>query len=136
MRYRRLSYRYAMLVENQPRPLGDQWRVERIGVVVAQPRWRPATDVYETQSAFTVICELAVVAQEDLEVQLFQDALVVEGRRRVPPPEGGGVYHSVEIRQGLFQTAVMFPRPIDEQAVEARFENGLLVVTLPKVGER
>src|SRR5690349_11104632 len=60
MRYRQLRYRYALIVGGgQPRPLGELRPGERLGVTVAQPRWRPAADVCETPAGFDVTVELA-----------------------------------------------------------------------------
>jgi HSP20 family protein len=133
MRYRRMGYRYAMVLASQPRPLGDQWRVGRVNVVVAQTAWRPATDVYETPDTVAVTLELAGVDQDEVEIVLFVDAVVVQGQRKIPPVSAGGVYHSAEIRQGSFRAEVMLPAAVDGQRAEARFDQGLLRITLPKV---
>jgi HSP20 family protein len=133
MRYRRMHYRYAVvLAAGQPRPFGDLWRVPRPGVMLAQPCWSPPTDVYETADAVTVTAELAGVEPDALEVLLFEDALVVEGQRRLAPATAGGVYHAAEIRQGRFRLEVALPMPIDPERADARYEQGLLQLTLIK----
>ena len=74
MRYRRLSYRYAMLVRSAPAwPLGDIWPSDRLRPL---PRvgWRPDADMYETATALEVLVELAGLDEDDFEVQLFEDA--------------------------------------------------------------
>jgi HSP20 family protein len=134
MRYRHLGYRYAMVVTTgQPRPYGEGWRGEQVSIILAQPRWRPAADVYETATALEVTVELAGVDQD---VLLFEDALVVEGRRRLAPADRGGVYHAAEIRQGPFRVDVSLPAPIEAKRVEARYEQGLLHILLPKMNRR
>jgi HSP20 family protein len=134
MRYRRLDYRYTMIVTTGLRPFGE-WRAERFEVRLAEPHWRPETDVYETPAAVTVTVELAAVDQEGLEILLFEDALVIEGQRRFLCEEGG-VYRAAEIRQGPFRVAVALPEPVDPDGIDARYEQGLLRVRLPKVGGR
>jgi len=137
MRYRQLSYRYALvLTAGEPRPLGDVRPVDRVGVTVAQPRWRPAADIYETPSAVVVTVELAGVEQDALDVLLYEDAVVIQGRRQLPPREPGGVYHVAEIRQGPFRVEVPLPSAVDAQHVDARYEQGLLRVTLPRLEAR
>lgn len=140
MRYRRLSYRYAVVLGSS-RPvagqlLGDPWGVERQRVSLAQPSWCPPADVYETESTITVTVELAGVDQDRLEALLFQDAVVVEGQRRLPPAEGGGVYHAAQIRQGPFRLEVPLPAPIDPDRVEAHYDRGLLRITFVKADGR
>lgn len=133
MRYRRLGYRYTMVVTTgQAQSLSDVWRVGGINLILAQPRWRPEADVYETPEATVVIVELAGVDEEEMEVLLFEDALVVEGRRVIPTCEEGGLYHAVGIRQGPFRLEVPLPTAIDSTGVEAQYERGLLRIRLPK----
>ncbi len=141
MRYRRLSYRYAVVLGSGGLPSGartpgDPWRTDRQQVTLAQPSWCPPADVYESQSTVTVTIELAGVDQDQLEALLFQDAVVVEGQRRLPPAEGGGVYHAAQIRQGPFRLEVPLPVPIDPDQVEAHYDGGLLRITFVKADRR
>ncbi len=135
MRYRRLSYRYTMVVHSgQTWPFGDFWQSDRPRLL-AQARWQPDADTYETATSIEIIVDLAGLEEEDFEVQLFEDVLVVEGRRLLPSCHEGAVYHAAGIRQGPFRVAVPLPAPVDSEHVEARYEQGLLRVTLPKRGE-
>lgn len=135
MRYRRLHYRYAVvLAADRPRPLGDIWHVERPGVTVALPSWRPPADVYETAETIGVTVDLAGVEVNDLDVLLFEDALIVEGERLVQPPEGPGRFHTAEIRRGAFRLELALPAPIDPEHAEAAYQRGLLHLTLKKDG--
>ena len=135
MRYRRLSYRYAMVVHTgHTRPFGDIWESDRLRVQV-QGRWRPDADVYETANAIEVIVDLAGVEEDDYEVQLFEDALVVEGRRQVPTREGDARYHAAGIRQGPFRVEMPLPARVDPERVHAHYDRGLLHISLPKLRE-
>jgi HSP20 family protein len=136
MRYRRLSYRYALMVTpNQGRPFGDTRQVDQSGPRFAQPYWRPAADVCETDRAVDVTVDLAGVDQDDLEVVLYQDALVVEGQRHLPKAGPHGVYHIAEIHQGPFRLELVLPVAVDQDHVEARQDRGLLRITFPKLGQ-
>ena len=135
MRYRRLSYRYAMVVRSgQTWPFGDMWQTDRLRLLV-QGRWRPDADTYETATTFEIIVDLAGVEEDDFEVQIFEDALVVEGRRDLPSCQEEAVYHAAGIRQGPFQLELPLPGPVDPERVEARHERGLHRITLPKRAE-
>jgi HSP20 family protein len=132
MRYRWLSYRYTMLVRSgQVSPLGDPWLNDRLRLLVAA-RWRPEADVYETAAAVEVVVDLAGVDEDDFEVQLFEDALLVEGRRQLPACPESAVYHTAAIRQGAFRLELPLPAPVDPERVQARYDRGLLSITLPK----
>ena len=87
MRCRHLGIRYTMvLMAGQPPGVGQEgWWADRMpAAALAHSHWRPATDVVETARAITVTVELAGVDEEDVAVLLFEDVLVVEGRRELP----------------------------------------------------
>ncbi len=70
------------------------------------------------------------MADGAIEVQLYEDALVIEGDRPFALGDGRRFYE-VGIRSGPFRLEVPYPRPIDRRRVEARYDAGILVVTLP-----
>jgi HSP20 family molecular chaperone IbpA len=100
-----------------------------------QARWRPDADAYETATTIEITVDLAGVEEEDFEVQLFEDVVVVEGHRRLPACDEGAVYHAAGIRQGPFQVALPLPAPVAPEGVQARYERGLLRLSLPKRAE-
>lgn len=132
MRYRRVTYRSATLRIAAPSwPSSAAWEQETIRLLV-QARWRPATDVAETARSIEVTVDLAGLDEEDFEVQLFDNGLVVEGRRQLPSCGEDAVYHAAGISQGFFRLELPLPARIDPERVEARYDRGLLHVTLPK----
>jgi HSP20 family protein len=135
MRYRRLSYRYTMVVRfGQASPLGDIWQADRLRLLV-KARWRPDADTYETQGTVEVVVDLAGVEEDDFEVQLYDDVLVVEGHRRLPACPREATYHAAGIRQGPFLLEMPLPAAVATERVEARYDRGLLRITLPKRAE-
>jgi HSP20 family protein len=135
VRYRRLSYRYAVVLRSADAwSLGDPWQSDRVRLL-ARGHWRPDVDTYETATTVEIIVDLAGVEEDDFEVQLFEDVVVIEGRRRLPTCEAGAVYHAATIRQGPFQLGVPLPAPVSSEQVEARYDRGLLRITLPKRAE-
>jgi len=132
MRYRRVTYRSATLrIAAHSWPFGAALEHETLRLLV-QARWRPAADVAETARSIEVTVDLAGVDEDDFEVQLFDNGLVVEGRRHLPSCSEDAVYHAAGIPQGLFRLELPLPARIDAERVEARYERGLLHVTLPK----
>ena len=136
MRYRRLSYRYAMVVGSGPAwpRLAEIWPSERVRLFL-QASWRPDADTYETAATVEIIVDLAGVDEDDFEVQLFEDALVVEGQRRLPGCEEAAVYHAASIRQGPFRLELPLPVPVDPERVQAHHDRGMLRISLAKQPE-
>jgi HSP20 family protein len=132
MRYRRLSYRYAVVMATgRSRSFGETWQRQPGGISMGQPAWRPPTDVVETATEVIVLVELAGVDHEQLDVLLFEDAVIVEGERRLPS-HAAGVYHAAEIRQGQVRLELPLPAAIDPAQVDAHYERGLLEMRLGK----
>jgi HSP20 family protein len=132
MRYRHLRERYAMLVADAA---GARWWVagER-EVIVGSPAWRPNVDVCDAGDHLSVTAELAGVEPEDVDVVLYEDALVIAGERRLPPCDAPAVYLVVRIRRGPFRIEIPLSAAVAPEGVTARFEHGLLRVTLPARG--
>jgi HSP20 family protein len=92
--------------------------------------WSPPTDVYETETAFVVRVEVAGMHQADFSVDVEKNFLVIRGVRSEVPERRA--YHQMEIRFGEFSAAVEIPRGVDISRAEAEYEDGFLVVIVPK----
>lgn len=138
MRYRRLSYRYTEVVHWPGPQLGDRWHWRTLEL--ASPEWRPPADLYEASDRLVLKVELPGVSLEQVQVTLFEDALVIEGSRECPLPEaeqvGGGPirFLAAEIRYGPFRLEVPVPASVDRDRVAASYSDGFLFVTLRKGG--
>lgn len=94
--------------------------------------WKPATDVYETDSEIVILMDIAGISTKDITLQLNDNVLVLSGLRR----EIAGVkrkYHAMEIDFGPFERRIELPAPVDPERVTARYLQGFLEVRLPKV---
>ena len=58
--------------------------------------------------------------------------LTIQGEKRLEYNEEKENYHVMERRYGSFQRSLRVPDTVDEGKVEARFDKGVLKVTLPK----
>jgi HSP20 family molecular chaperone IbpA len=97
-------------------------------------QWRPPADIHETPEAVLVKMELAGMREEDIEITLYEDALVVTGRRDDDAARDEAVYyHEAQIRYGPFRAEILLPGPVRREEVEAQYANGFLCITLPKV---
>ena len=133
MRYRRVGYRYTVMTSHTTTwTMAPLWRAPVASLMLGRPHWRPDADLCETKDAIDVVVDLAGMEEDDFEVQLFDDALVVEGRRRLPTCEVGTVYHAAGVRQGPFRLELPLPAAVDSDSVSARYERGLLRIMLRK----
>jgi HSP20 family protein len=132
MRYRRVTYHSTTLrLATQSWPLRAAWEHETLRLLV-HAGWQPASDLAETRTSLEVTVDLAGVDEDGFEIQLFDNGLVVEGRRDLPSCGEDAVYHAAGIPRGFFRLELPLPARIDPDRVEARYDRGLLHVTLPK----
>jgi HSP20 family protein len=96
-----------------------------------QSKWRPPTDVYETEESVIVKVEIAGMSEQDFCVSLSNRNLSVSGVRRDPDCKLS--YQQLEIPYGHFHTEVFLPYAVDREEIRATYENGFLTVVLPKV---
>jgi HSP20 family protein len=95
----------------------------------------PLVSVWEDQEAFHVEAELPGLRQEDLQVVVTQrDVLTITGERKAEDI-GPGSWHRRERGFGRFQRTVTLPAPFEADKVEAKLENGVLQLVLPKAEE-
>jgi HSP20 family protein len=134
MRYRRLTYRYTVVTNRALAwPLAPPGWGRDLSTLL-QGRWRPDADVCETAGGIDIVVELAGVEERDVDIQLFDDAVVVEGERRLPACDPEAVYHAAAVRQGPFRLEVALPAAVDAADVEATYDRGLLRISLKKAG--
>lgn len=96
--------------------------------------WRPPIDIHETPEAIIIKMELAGVGEDDINITLYDNALVVSGHRENDiPPDESVYYHEAQVRYGPFRADVFLPLPVDHNAVQATYDSGFLRVRLPKV---
>ena len=98
-----------------------------------QAPWMPAMDVYETDEQIVVTIELPGMRAEDVEVSVEDSTLTVGGAREFSSEITEESYHRIERRYGAFSRAVTLPPQVDKSKVDARFEDGVLTVDVPKI---
>jgi HSP20 family protein len=92
----------------------------------------PPVNVWEDADAFHVEAELPGVTPDRVEVSVTSgNELVVRGERRAEASPQG-TWHRRECGAGRFERVLALPLPVDADRVEARLQDGVLHVTLPK----
>jgi len=144
MRYRHVTYRYTdgsqkQLEQHYRQLLHDALRQSQQSMLHQSSTWRPLADTFESAERMTIKVELAGMKEEDIEVTLYEDALVISGTRHDDHEEQDFqqnlYYHEAQIRYGPFRVEVFISSPIEREAITARYENGFLRVDLPKILE-
>lgn len=96
----------------------------------------PQMNVSETDSEIRVTAELPGVAEKDVDVTLDDDVLTIRGEKKLENKEDKENYHFVERSFGRFQRSLRVPHTVKPDQVQARVENGVLTVILPKSSDQ
>ena len=91
----------------------------------------PNTDIYETEEALTLVMEIPGVEKKDLDVQLENDVLRVEGRIDFSKYEALEPVYA-EYNVGHFVRAFTLSNKIDQDRISAEVAEGVLTLTLQK----
>jgi HSP20 family molecular chaperone IbpA len=94
----------------------------------------PATDIIETDAALTVVMELPGVESKDVDINVENDVLKVEGRIDFSKYQGLEPLYT-EYNVGHFSRAFTLSNRIDQSAIGAQLQDGVLTLTLPKAKE-
>jgi HSP20 family protein len=93
----------------------------------------PRIDLLENEQAFEIQAEMPGVEKEDLKVAIDHQRVTIEGecRKANERREGENVVYS-ERSARKFMRSFTLPSEVDEAAAQARLDNGVLHLTLPK----
>lgn len=100
------------------------------------PSFRPAADLFQTADGLVLRLEVAGVSPEDLSLALQGQELLIQGRRRLAPPQGASRVLQHEMATGVFQRRFRLPIPVDPEGIQARYAGGILEVSLRKATPR
>jgi HSP20 family protein len=92
----------------------------------------PQINVSETDKELRVTAELPGVTENDIDVTVEDDRLTIRAEKKVERKDEKENYRFVERSYGVFQRSLRLPFSVQPEQVQARFENGVLSVTLPK----
>lgn len=92
----------------------------------------PPVDVIDRDTEVLVRAEVPGVKKDEIEVTVSDNRITIKGEYRKEDKEEKGDYHRSETRVGSFSRTVELPGDVDGTKGNAKFENGVLEVTLPK----
>lgn len=92
----------------------------------------PRVDMRETDTAVEIHAELPGVTEKDIEVQLADGVLTIKGEKKQEREEKEKGYYLMERSYGSFLRQIPIPVEVEEDKIEAKFDKGVLSITLPK----
>lgn len=94
--------------------------------------WMPFVDVFEKNGEIVVKAELPGLEKKDIKVHVTDDVLTIEGERKTEEKVEEDNWFRHEMSYGEFVRRIDLPEGVDPERIEARYENGILELHMPK----
>lgn len=97
--------------------------------------WMPATNITENDHAFQLEMAVPGFSKEDFRINLEKDVLTVSSEKEKSEKSDETREHKFrkcEFGQRNFSRSFTLPEAVDKDAIKAEYENGILMITLPK----
>jgi HSP20 family protein len=92
----------------------------------------PAAEIDSDEENFYLQLEVPGLAPEEIDVQVNAYSVVIEGERHKQQNVEAQILNQSEFRYGKFNRTINLPEKIQIDRVEAKYEHGILKLTLPK----
>ena len=94
--------------------------------------WFAPTDVSEDTNGIQISLEVPGVDPDDVRLSLENNILTIRGEKRQQVDQKNERVHRFERTYGTFERTFVLPSTVDPDQIEARYENGVLLITIPK----
>jgi HSP20 family protein len=95
---------------------------------------RASADVMETEDEIRVLMEMPGMKADNVDIELEDNVLTISGEKKEERTEGGKEerYYLSERRYGHVSRSFVLPREVEQEQIQAHFEDGVLTVRIPK----
>jgi HSP20 family protein len=91
----------------------------------------PPIEMFEREGHLVVRADLPGLTKDDVQVEVTDEALTIEGERRSEQEERQGACFHSERRYGTFHRHIPLPEGVNADQVTASFKDGVLEVSMP-----
>ncbi|WP_017314638.1 Hsp20/alpha crystallin family protein [Mastigocladopsis repens] len=102
---------------------------------IAGYSFMPAAEIHETPEEIKLRIEVPGIEAKDLDVKVTAEAVAITGERKSEIKQEDKGMRRSEFRYGRFQRVIPLPTRVQNDKVQAEFQNGVLCLTMPKAEE-
>ena len=92
----------------------------------------PKVDIIENENSFELQLAVPGLNKEDFKIELNDRELAISGERKVSNEKKDKNFHTIETQYGSFYRSFQIPENVDGTKINAKYNNGILELTLPK----
>ena len=93
--------------------------------------WVPTVEISERDGKYRILAELPGLSPDEVQVEIEDDALILQGERQVESDSNDGGIRRSERQFGMFYRRIPLPEGADPEQAKAQFHNGMLEITMP-----
>ena len=97
--------------------------------------WSPAVDISELSDSYSIYAELPGIKKDDVKITMNDNIITVRGEKKNESEKKGGTFSRIERSYGVFERSFTLPAAVKSDAIEARYNDGILTINLPKKEE-
>ncbi len=97
-----------------------------------QVDFTPTVDISETDKAFEIQLAIPGVKKSEVDISVENDQLTISGERTMESESNEKNFHSRESYFGTFSRSFTLPEIVNVDKIDAKQENGILSILLPK----
>lgn len=97
-------------------------------------KWLPSANVKEKKESYELELAVPGMQKHDLSIHMEDDVLIIQGEHSEEKEETGR-YTRREFATTSFERTFRLPKTVDVEQVQAKYENGILRLNLPKKAE-
>jgi len=113
--------------------LGQDWLTPRFRreLGVSPTAWVPPVEIFERDNQLVVRADLPGLRKEDVNIDVADGCLYIQGERRQEHEEKEEGYYRSERGYGSFSRCIALPEGAKAEEAKATFQDGMLEVTMP-----
>ena len=112
--------------------LGRGWLAPITGAADLAPGlWSPPVEMFERDNELVLRADLPGLTKDDVQVELSENGITIEGERKNAQEEKGEGYYRSERSYGKLYRRVHVPEGVNPEDAKATFRDGVLEVTMP-----
>jgi HSP20 family protein len=90
-------------------------------------------DIKENETQYEIVADMPGITKDQAKLDIKDHVLTIAYERNFETKSDGETYHRMERFQGTASRSIRLPRDVDEDKVEASFNNGVLQVVIQKL---
>ncbi|MCM8775728.1 MAG: Hsp20/alpha crystallin family protein [Candidatus Omnitrophica bacterium] len=95
----------------------------------------PTMDLQEKGNSYVVTVDLPGLEKDKIDISVRGNLLTIQGVRKTESEskDASGGFYTQERSYGSFSRTITLPGPVDESNIKAEYQNGVLIISLPKI---